>query len=86
MRRWIPLWVVPVVIIMAVGTVWLRLTIVRTTYAINQAEKKARALRQERERVELKLTGLRSPRRLEQLAHSRFSLNRPHADQVVHMK
>jgi hypothetical protein len=37
LKRWIPLWVIPVVLVMAIGTVWLRLAIIRTTYAINQA-------------------------------------------------
>jgi cell division protein FtsL len=86
MRRWMPLWIIPVLILMAVGTIWLRLTIVRTTYAINQVDKQLRNLRQEREKAALKLTGLRSPRRLELLARAKFGLNRPKADQVVHMK
>ena len=83
--RRIPLWVVPVLIVLAIGTVWLRLSIVRTTYAINQAESQDRALRQEREELELKVTGLRSPRRLEGLAKSKFGLGTPRSDQVIHL-
>ena len=72
-----PFRVVPVLIVFAIGTVWLRLAIVRTTYAINQAERTGRDLRQEREELELKVTGLRSPRRLERLAHDKLGARPP---------
>lgn len=84
-NRWIPLWVIPALVTLAIGTVWLRLLIVRTTYAINQAESKDRVLRQEREDMQLKVTALRSPRRLEGIAKSRFGLGIPRSDQVIHL-
>lgn len=84
--RWMPIWVVPAVIALAIGTVWLRLSIVRTTYSINQSERRLSALRQEREQMELKLAGLRSPRRLELLARSKYGLSQPRAEQVVHLR
>jgi cell division protein FtsL len=80
-----PIWVVPALIVLAIGTVWLRLAIVRTTYAINQAERSERELRQEREDLELKVTALRSPRRLEGIAKSKFGLGTPRSDQVIHL-
>lgn len=83
--RWMPIWVVPALILLAIGTVWLRLSIVRTTYAINQAERDERALRQEREDLELKVTALRSPRHLEGIAKSKFGLGTPRSDQVIHL-
>ncbi len=83
--RWMPIWVVPALIVLAIGTVWLRLAIVRTTYAINQAERSERELRQEREDLELKVTALRSPRRLEGIAKSKFGLGTPRSDQVIHL-
>lgn len=83
--RWMPIWVVPALILLAIGTVWLRLAIVRTTYAINQAERTDRELRQEREDLELKVTALRSPRRLESIAKSKFGLGTPRSDQVIHL-
>lgn len=86
MRRWMPLWVVPVIIAMAIGTVWLRLTIIRTTYSINETEKMIRNTRRDKEQLELKLANLRSPRRLEALAKTKFNLQQPKADQVVHLK
>jgi cell division protein FtsL len=89
-RRWLPphvaIWVVPAVVALAIGTVWLRLSIVRTTYAINQAERRLAALRLEKEQMELKVAGLRSPRRLEILARTKFGLAQPRAEQVVHLK
>jgi cell division protein FtsL len=85
MRNWIPLWAIPGVIVLAIGTVWLRLHIVRTTYAIDVAERELRSLQQQREQMELKVTALRSPRKLESIARGRFGLSHPHADQVIHM-
>lgn len=83
---WFPLWVFPVLIAIAIGTVWLRLAIVSTTYSIDETERMIRSLKQARERSELKLASLRSPRRLELLAKTRYSLQAPHSDQVVHLK
>ena len=82
---WIPLWVLPVLAAMAFGTVWLRLTIVRTTYAISQADHRIQSLEVSREQRELVVTALRSPRRLESIARIRYQLSQPHADQVIHM-
>jgi cell division protein FtsL len=85
-RFWIPLWVFPIVLGLAIGTTWLRLGIVRTTYAINQAEREIRNLVIEREQMELKVTALRSPRRLEAIARSRFGLTQPKSDRIVQMQ
>lgn len=70
---------------MAIGTVWLRLSIVRTTYAISQSERDIRRLQQDRETMELRTTALRSPRRLELLARGKFHLTQPRSEQVIHM-
>jgi hypothetical protein len=83
---WIPLWVVPTLVAMAIGTVWLRLYIVRTTYSVSQTDKTIRALQQDREQAALKLASHRSPRKLEALARTRFGLAQPRADQVVYIK
>lgn len=81
-----PLWVIPSLILMSIGTVWLRLSIVATTYSIDQAEKKIRQLQLEREQLELRVTALRSPRRLELLARTRYGLTQPQSEQIVHLK
>lgn len=86
LRAWIPLWVVPVIATLAIGTTWLRLGIIRTTYEINQEEKEIRNLQIEREQMELKVTALRSPRRLEAIARTRFGLSQPKSDRIVQMK
>jgi len=85
LKRWVPLWTIPVLIIMATGTVWLRLSIIGTTYDINQAEKTLRQLQKDRQQLELKLASLRSPRRLEALARSKFDLAQPRSDQIIHL-
>lgn len=85
LRKWLPLWAVPVLVIMSIGTVWLRLTIVRTSYSIDQMNRQLLALRQAREQMEVTVTSLRSPRRLELLARTRFGLSQPQADQLIRL-
>lgn len=85
LRYWMPIWVIPVLIAMAIGTVALRLSIVRKTYAIDQADRQIRALKEAREKMDVKVAGLRSPRRLELIARTRFGLNQPKSDQVIYM-
>jgi len=85
-KKWFPLWIFPVLIGMAVGTVWLRLAIIRTTYDINQTEQAIRNAHQELEQTQLKLAALRSPRRLEGIARTRFGLTQPTSAQLIHLK
>ena len=70
---------------MTIGTVWTRLSVVKTTYEVTQAEKALRSLRQDREQIDLRVAGLKSPRRLEVLARSRFGLSQPRSDQVIYL-
>ena len=83
--RWLPIWVIPLLVILAIGTVWLRLSIVRVTYDINQTEKLIANRTQEKERMAFKTAGLRSPRRLEALAKTKFNLTPPRSDQVMRL-
>ncbi len=85
LKDWLPLWGIVALVVLAVGTVWVRLTIVRTTYAINQADLLIRNLEQTKEQMELKVTALRSPRRLESLAKTKFGLSQPNASQVIRL-
>jgi hypothetical protein len=85
LKYWIPLWIVPVLLIFATGTVWLRLSIVRTTYAINQADRGIRLARQEKELFQLKMAALRSPSKLEILARTKFGLSQPRTDQIIYL-
>jgi len=85
-RRWIPLWVLPLVVLVAAGTIWLRLKIVSMTYEVDQTQKMIRNALQDVERLELDVARLRSPRRLEALARMRFGLVPPRSNQVIHLK
>lgn len=83
---WLPAWALPLMVVMAVGTVWLRLSIVRTTYMIDQTEQMITNAKHERERARLKLTELRSPARLQSLAKDKFQLKPPKQGQVVRLR
>lgn len=84
-KKWFPKWVFPLLILLAIGTVWVRLSIVRTTYQISQKNQEIRKLEQGKEKLDLKVTALRSPRRLENIARVRFGLSQPRAEQIVHL-
>lgn len=86
LKKWIPLWAIPTLIIFATGTVWLRLSIIRTAYEINETTKMINQAHQDREMLQLKVAALRSPRRLELLARTKFGLTQPRIGQVVHFK
>lgn len=86
MKRWIPLWIIPVITVFSVGTVWLRLKIIRTTYAIHEADRNLAKTRRERELLLLKVAALRSPKRLENLARHQFGLVQPTAQQLVYLQ
>lgn len=86
MKRWFPKWIFPVLFILSISTVALRLKIVNTVYEINQTEKVISNIRHELERTALKVSGLRSPRRLELLSRTQFKLAHPVAKQVVYLK
>ena len=63
--QWFPAWIWPVFLVLTIGSVWVRLSVVKTTYDVTQADKTLRSLQQDREQIELRVAGLRSPRRLE---------------------
>lgn len=84
--QWFPAWIWPVFLVLTIGSVWVRLSVVKTTYDVTQADKTLRSLQQDREQIELRVAGLRSPRRLEILARSRFGLSQPRSDQVIYME
>lgn len=82
-RQWFPRWVIPVLLLFTLGTVWLRLSIVNTSYAIHESNLTIRQLRKQKEQQELRVTQLRSPRRLEGLARTQFGLSAPKAEQRI---
>ena len=86
MKRFFPLWTIPVLIVFAFTTVWLRLTVVHTTYELDQANKTLHNLKLDSEKLELKVAQLRSPRKLEALAKQKFKLNPPTPDRIIQLK
>ena len=86
MKHWLPRWIFPVIIALSALTVWLRLSIVKTTYSVSQTEKMIRNAKLEREQAKIRLASLRSPRRLEILSKTKFKLEQPRSEQVVYLK
>lgn len=81
-----PRWALVFLVVFAVGTVWLRLWVVRTTYSVSQVDTRIRNLQRERDQSELKLASTKSPRKLEAIARGQLGLSQPRADQLVMMK
>ncbi len=71
MKRLLPRWIWPVILVMAIATVSVRLFIVKTSYSVHEAQSRIRTLKQQREQLEMRSAQLRSPRRLEGLARQR---------------
>lgn len=85
-QRSIPFWVIPFVIFFSLGTVWLRLGVVRMSYNISQLEKRIQKKQQEKELLQLRWAELRSPKKLETLARKNFQLGPPQLHQVIYLK
>lgn len=85
MNRWIPLWVIPLLVALAIGTIRVRLNIVDITYEITQTDRMIQNARQHTEKLEVSVAKLRSPRRLEKLAREKFQLRPPQPNQVIHI-
>ena len=86
MGKYVPFWTIPVLIAFAFSTVWLRLSVVHTTYELDQANKTLHNLKLENEKLELKVAQLRSPRRLEALAKQKFKLSAPTPEKLIQLK
>lgn len=80
------MWAVPVIVVLAIGSVWLRLKVIKTSYQISQTQRTIANLRQEQEQLSYRVSAQRSPRRLELLARTRFGLMPPKSNQVVYLK
>lgn len=81
-----PFWTSIIVILMAIGTVWMRLYMVRMSYEIDQADKLIQNAKSNMERLELEVAQLRSPQRLEKLAKRQFHLALPATHQIVYLR
>lgn len=77
---------IPLLIFFAIGTVWLRLRIVKMTYEVNQLNKLIQNAGKEKEKVKLSVAKLRSPKRLDDLSKKKFKLSAPKPQQIVRLK
>ena len=85
MKKLFPLWALPVLILFAFATVWLRLKVVQTTYELNEANHTLHNLKLANERLELKVAQMRSPRRLESIAKQKFKLSPPTSEKQIQL-
>jgi cell division protein FtsL len=85
LKQWVPIWVYFVLIVFAVGTVTLRLTIVRASLNKSQIEKMLSNSMHEQDQLNSQLSQLKSPRRLERLAKTKYMLDTPMANQVMEL-
>ena len=72
-----------VVVGIALLLVWVRLQVVHTGYQLSAARHLAHRLEQEQRELELEIATLKSPRRIERLAHERLGMGPPASGQVV---
>ena len=86
MRRYLPIWAIPLFVVFSVGTVWLRLAAVGASYSISRTEKMITELRNVQEKTDIRLASLKSPRRLEKIARDRMGLRPATAEQVIRIR
>lgn len=84
-RKYVPGWVLPLLLVFSVGTVALRLKVVDLNLDIHQTEKSIDNGKKESERLNWRVMRLKAPEHLERLARQKFKLGPPAADQVIHM-
>lgn len=70
---------------LAVGTIWLRLSMVRTSYEIDEVDREYRARSHEIERLRVDLARLKSPAQLRATAE-KLGLRQPQRDQVIRVQ
>ena len=70
-------------LVVAIFYVWSRLQVVNLEYDISSLEGRVRALQQESRQLQLEVASLRSPARIEQVAHNRLGLRIPAFEQVI---
>jgi cell division protein FtsL len=80
-KKWLPWWAFTGTIILAVFTVWLRLSIIRTTYRIHTIDSRLHILNAKKQQLEIQLAALKSPGRLQDMAKSKFKLSQPKVSQ-----
>ncbi|GEM_PF-1104136 len=84
--RWLPLGSVFLLPFFSIGTVWLRLSVVRLAYSIDEVHRWIERSKLKRDQLQLELAEMRSPFQLKELARTRFHGMRPHPEQVIYLK
>jgi hypothetical protein len=83
---WFPWWALIFIIAFAVGTIWLRLDIIKSSYEVSQTDALIRNVKKENENLSLDLARLKSPLTLKKMAREKFKLDSPLAGQVIYLK
>jgi hypothetical protein len=86
MKKYFPVWVWPVLFLFSVGTIWLRLWMIGTTYEINQMNQSIKNVQEQSEQSRLRLTRFQSPQQLQALAKKKFKLQSPQSKQIIHLR
>ncbi len=83
---WFPWWALFLLVSFAVGTIWLRLDIVRTSYEVSQVDSLIRNAKKENETLSLEIARFRSPLSLKRLARDKYGLDSPTSGQVIYLR
>lgn len=66
--------------------VWSRVRLVQVGYEVTELERKTQALSKEAQGLELEIAGLKSPKRLKEIAEKRLNMRPPTAEQIILVK
>ena len=80
-KRW-AIWFI-LITILALFYVWSRIRIVQLGYEINTLQKEYTELDKEAGSMEVEVEKLKSPKRLEEVAHKKLNMHPPKGDQIV---
>jgi hypothetical protein len=85
-KRRLPLGSIFLLLIFSIGTVWLRLLVVRLAYSIDEVHQWMGRSKRKHDQLQLELVEMKSPSQLKELARTRFHRMQPHAKQVIYLK
>ncbi len=83
--EWVPKWIFAAWVVFAILTIWVRLTTVRTHYAIYDVNQEKEQVDRQLSQLRLRWAELQAPQNLENWATHRFGLAQPRLNQVIQM-
>lgn len=83
LRKWMHPSVFLLLVLFSAITIWIRLSSVDATYAVNQSALTIKTLEKEKADLLKDLAVLKSPKRLEALARDRLNMRRPEGAEIV---